>query len=335
MNLRDAFLHQSEACLNLGSPFMARLMRLADERLQPGNTLTDTMFNWPRDASSKSDAVPLRFAAGLHALFLTNRALVDVYPPEDVDDDTLWSAVETAISHHEAELLTWLETAPQTNEVRRSAVILAALAELHSVCDLPVELYELGASAGLNLRADHFCLETGSVTLGSRKSSVVLRPEWSGSEPPTQLPNIVRRAGVDLSPIDPSSGDGQLRLLAFLWADQGSRLEQTRAAIDIAKRVPARVDAGDAADWLEAQLASNNSEHLKVVYHTVAEQYFPEETKARVNAALANANGPIARVSMEYDGGRGAAVSISLSHSSFALTGRADFHGRWIEWNWT
>ena len=39
----------------------------------------------------------------------------------------LWSAVETAMAAHTDRLLHWLDSAPQTNEVRRSAALIPAL----------------------------------------------------------------------------------------------------------------------------------------------------------------------------------------------------------------
>ena len=52
MTVRDAFRNQASHCAALGSPFMARLMTLAADRLQPGTPVTDRIFSWPGDASA-------------------------------------------------------------------------------------------------------------------------------------------------------------------------------------------------------------------------------------------------------------------------------------------
>lgn len=333
MTIRDAFLEQSANCAALGSPFMGRLMRLAGERLQAGTPVTDRIFGWTGDATAKADNVPLRLAAGLHALKLGGLALEDVYPPRTSNDDQLWAAVEMAITDHATSILAWLETPPQTNEIRRAAIIMPALALLKELFGLPVELLELGTSGGLNLRADRFRLLLPDTSIGPENASVVLAPDWTGQMPPEDLPTVKRRAGVDLAPLDPTMPDHELKLLAYLWADQPERLTRTRAAIVEAKRFAAEIVAGDAGEWLERELASPRPDRLRVVLHTVAWQYFPQTTRARALAAMERAVGPLARLSMEYDGGRGAAVTLSTwpdGHSK--MVARADFHGRWVDW---
>ena len=334
MTIRDAFRNQARHCAALGSPFMERLMTLAAERVMPGTKVGDRILGWTGDAAASADSVPLRFAGALHALKLQGVALVDVYPPNVADEDALWSSVQTAIATHEDHILRWLGSAPQTNEVRRAAVLLPSLAVLHRAFGLPVELLEPGTSAGLNLRADHFNLRLGTTSLGNPDSLVNLTPDWRGPLPPSELPPIIRRAGVDLSPLDPSSPDDQLRLLAYLWADQPDRIERTRAAIAIAQKVPAEISAADAGAWLEKELSIPAPDRLRVVFHTIAWQYFPDKTRARAEAAMNAAQGPLARIAMEFDGGRGAGVTLARwPGGETQELARVDFHGRWVEWS--
>ena len=309
-------------------------MNLAADRLNPGTPVADRIFSWNGDASANADNVPLRLAGALHALKLQGNAISSIYPPNSPDDDTLWQAVEGAISAHTGHILDWLDRPPQTNEVRRAAVILPALALLHDVFGLPVELLELGTSGGLNLRADMFRLDLPTASLGPAGASVVLSPDWFGPMPPRELPIIIRRAGVDLSPLDPNKPDDRLRLLSYLWADQPQRLALTRAAIDLARSNPAEVTTGDAGEWLEKQLSVPAEDRLRVVLHTVAWQYFPSKTRAQAETAMRSATGPIARIAMEYDGGNGAGVTLTTwPDGAQREIARADFHGRWVNWN--
>ena len=334
MTIRDAFRNQALNCAALGSPFMKRLMNLAADRLNPGTPVADRIFSWTGDASANADNVPLRLAGALHALKLQGDAISSIYPPNSPDDDALWQAVEGAISAHTGHVLDWLDRPPQTNEVHRAAVILPALALLHDAFGLPVELLELGTSGGLNLRADMFRLDLPTASLGPTGAAVVLSPEWFGPMPPRELPIIIRRAGVDLSPLDPNKPDDRLRLLSYLWADQPQRLALTRAAIDLARSNPAEVTTGDAGEWLEKQLSVPAEDRLRVVLHTVAWQYFPSKTRAQAEAAMRSATGPIARIAMEYDGGKGAGVTLTTwPDGAQREIARADFHGRWVNWN--
>lgn len=313
---------------------MARLMALFAERLQPGSPVTDRLFDWPGNPATDADNAPLRLAGALHALRLTGQALAPVYPPVAPGDDDLWSAVSDALTRHSDAILPWLDSPPQTNEVRRAAAILPALALLRQQSGLPVELLELGTSGGLNLRADRFRLVLPGGSLGPVDAPVVLTPDWTGPMPPTRLPEVIRRAGVDLSPVDPLTDEGELRLLSYLWADQPDRISRTRAAISLARQWPAEIDAGDAGAWLERQLSEPAHDRLRVVFHTVAWQYFPSETRQRAQAAMDNATSPLARISMENDGGTGAAVTLTTEGNPRPREiARADFHGRWIDWH--
>ncbi len=333
MSVREAFAAQGQACDNLGSPFMGRLMPLIGERLSSGSPVADRVLSWPGDTTSNGQNVPLRLAGALHALRIGGLALTEVYPPCDVDDGALWQAVEAALTNHEDRIMRWLDSPPQTNEVRRSAAIASALSVLSGRYELPVELLELGCSAGLNLRFDHFRIAAGETVFGPEDAAVRISPDWTGPSPaPKQLPIIARR-GVDLSPIDPAMEAGRLRLLAYLWPDQPDRMAMTDAAIGVAREIPAAISAGDAAEWIERALAEPAPDRLRVVYHTVAWQYFPQATKDRAEAAMRATRSPLARFSMEADGGRGAALTLTqYPNGEREVLGRADFHGRWIDW---
>ncbi|MCC5972057.1 MAG: DUF2332 family protein [Pararhodobacter sp.] len=336
--LRDAFLRQATACADLGSPFMARLCALLATRLQADSVLTRRLFGWPGDVSAQGDAVPLRLAGALHALKLQGHApLVATYPPLDCDDETLWQAVQGTLDSEAGFIDRFIDSAPQTNEVRRSVVLIAAAHWLTERFGLPVDLSELGASAGLNLIWDRYALALPGHTLGPADPVLTLTPDWTGPLPPTAPPVIASRAGVDLNPIDLDDPEKRLRLLAYLWPDQPERLERTRAAISAR---PPRPDRADAIDWLEARLQPRPS-RLHLIAHTIAWQYFPAEVRTRGAAliaaagAQARADAPLVWLAFEADGRTpGAALSLRIWPGNEGVSlGRADFHGRWIEWH--
>jgi len=286
--------------------------------------------------------VPLRTAGALHALVLggVDDGLVSAYPPNASDDEALWSAVEAAFIMHEARLMQWLDSPPQTNEVRRAAAMLTCAAILRKRHDLPLVVSELGASAGLNLGFDRFRMEVEGRAFGAPESGVLLQPDWNGDVPSEGPIEIIERAGVDLRPIDVRQPDQALRMLAYLWPDQPDRLARTRAAIALCDTMP---DTGDAAGWLQTRLAPQKPGMLHLVYHTIAWQYFPPETQGIAEEALAEAgaratpDAPLARMSMETDGLPGsAALTLQLwdgSAQSGAVipVGRIDYHGRFLD----
>ncbi len=143
--IRAAFRDQARACAALDSPLMSRLMTGLADRLATGDRVSDRVLGWSGDPSSTADSVPLRLAGGLHALVLTGQApnLAAIY---QTDADPTEAAL-AAIRAHPDFLLDWLTSPPQTNEVRRSAPLIAAAHWLTARYRLPLILSELGASA--------------------------------------------------------------------------------------------------------------------------------------------------------------------------------------------
>ena len=245
--ISDVFREQAPHCLALGSPFMHRLMGLAADHWPLDEALAKRFAAFSGDIGPKGASLPLRFAGALHALVLTGRApyLADAYPPHTVGDAALLAAIKRALTEEQAFVLDWIESPPQTNEVRRSATLLAAASYVAAQFpELPFRLSELGASAGLNLMFEQFALEAPGGVIGQTESLVRLTPEWSGNAPQTAPFRVAERRGVDLIPINPNIPEGARRLLAYLWPDQPDRLARTRATINLAE---APVDAGDAA----------------------------------------------------------------------------------------
>jgi len=318
---------------------MGRLLGLLADRMRPGTPVADRLFDWPGDISPSAQSVPVRLAGALHRLALSrsDAALVAAYPPNQVDDERLWAAVSDALESHADDVERWLGSPPQTNAVGRAAALIAVGRWLGQAHDLPLMLSELGASAGLNLNWDQFALDIGGERFGPTDAAVVLSPKWRGDLPVSVAPRVVARRGVDLAPMDMTDGADRLRLLSFLWPDQPERAKITRAAMALPH---APVDRGDAIDWLEKRLHAQAEGRLHLVYHTIAWQYFGAEGQARGQALLEAAGAratrqrPLAVFAMEADGnGPGAALTLRLWPGGQVLAmGRADFHGRWIDW---
>ncbi len=339
MSFRAHARAQASACADLGSPLTARLLTLVADRLVPGTELADHLLNWPADRLNP-DAVALRLAGALHYLVLTGQApiLKRIYADPSVPDIQFWRAIEATLKFRSAEILPILAQAPQTNEVRRSSVLIAAAHWLTAVYGLPLVLSELGSSVGLNLLWDHYALDIQGQRYGPEDAVLTLTPDWQGTPPPLAPPLIRARAGVDLNPLDPEYG--QLRLLSYIWADQHDRLARARAALALACEKRPEVAHGNAIDWLEARLSRPVPQAVHLVCHTITWQYFSEADQARGLALLqragqrCRADEPLAHLSMEPDGdGPGAALGLHLWPANERIDlGRADFHGRWVDW---
>jgi hypothetical protein len=343
--IRAAFAQQDVWCRELGSPLTALLCDLAGRRLDRLTKIGRRILDWPAQPNLRLDALPLRLAGGLHALVRRGRlpALARLYPPHPTPPgEVLWQEVAAALGEVGDELEPWLDRPPQTNEVARAAALMAGLLVVTARTGLPLALYELGASAGLNLLLDRYAYRLGPLLTGSRASAVRLAPIWQGSPPPATAVRIDGRRGVDLHPVDVTSPAGRERLLAYIWADQAERLARTEAAIAIAAADPPPVDRGDAADWLEARLAPASATGLaRVLMHSIAFQYFPAATKQRVGehmaqvGAAATRRSPLAWLSYEIDPRRSFQAALRLrlwpgGKEQILATG--DPHGGKLSW---
>jgi hypothetical protein len=340
--VRAAFRYQAEACRTMGSPFTALVSSLVAERIDRSGAVGCRLLDWPGDPSA--DALPLRLAGALHALALTgaDAGVVAAWPPNTVDREAIWRAMTGAFVRHEARILATLESPPQTNETARSGLLLPALLVVARETGLPLSLFEIGSSAGLNLSPDKFAYAYGDARHGG-PSGVTLAPSLRGAVPDLSgTLAIARRRGIDQAPVEIADTAARTRLLSYVWPDQSERLARCRAAIEIALDGGVRVERADAAEAVEALLANPVSGVATVVFHTIVWQYLAEPTKARVASALADAGtrataaAPLAWLRFEGvgpSGGPPAQVRLTLwPEGRTRILAEGDFHGRWLDW---
>jgi hypothetical protein len=289
----SAFEQQAGWCARLGSPFTATVLEILIEDIAAGGGAAALVAAW--DGDPVADAVPLRLAGGLHALVLKGGApdLAAHYPPNPAPDRAaLAKALGETLRQHVHALRRFIASPPQTNEVARSAVLLGGFLRIAEETRLPLRLLEIGASAGLNLLWDHYAYDLGGARWGNPSSAVRLKPDWHGAAPPISAPlTIASRAGCDIAPIDVKDGGQALRLRAYVWADQRERLARIEAAIRMAQVSGYAVDAADAAEWLDRQLAAPVPGVATVVYHSIMWQYMPAASRARISDTLPSAGG--------------------------------------------
>lgn len=343
MDIRAAFLTQAEACAGLGSPFTAGLCTLFADKLDVKTKIGALCHAWTGDVGPSGDSVPLRLCGGMHALVLTGRApdLAAHYPPasEDVPD---WPVVKAALVDQEDFLLDWMKSPPQTNEVARSSMIYPGLLEIVNRFGLPVRLLEIGASGGLNLQLDRFDFVFAGKAYGPDSSELLLSPSWNGPTPTANTVVVEHRDGCDINPLDPTDEEDALRLRAYLWPDQTDRIARLNHALDFARAYPVPIKDCDAVAFMETELAKRPDGVCTVFYSTIAWQYLLDEDKVRGEALMAEAAAsttgerPLAWLRFEADGqSPGAAIRLQAwdgGEPLDAVLGRADFHGRWVDW---
>lgn len=285
--IRDAFRTQAAGCRAMNSPLTADVLDSLADIIDRNSQTGARILVWPGDPMA--DALKLRIAGGLHALARSGKdaELTALYETGAGDFDAVLSRV---LIEWDDWLYPWLDSPPQTNEVGRSAALMAGLMIAAKRLAMPIELLELGSSAGLNLNLDRFHYNLGGFEGGSANAAVRSAPAWSGNAPVGQWPQIMARCGVDQNPLDVRDEAVASRLLAYCWPDQQERLERLQAAIELARAFPPSVDRGDAADWIARRLAEPQSGGTaRIVMHSVFWQYMPDQAGARTEAAILKA----------------------------------------------
>jgi len=325
---------------------MGEACELFAENLTPYTEVGRTLFDWPGDVTAGGASLPLRLMGCLHRLVISGESpeLAAIYPPNEIPAHG-WQVFAQALVDHQDTILHQLQHAPQTNEVRRSGILLPGFMKIaEHVGHLPMVMSELGASAGLNLHWDRFSYAYGDIKWGDLLSPIQLGPKWEGTPIQFHDLKVVERAGCDLNPIDLQDEKTAETLLSYLWADQPERLNRTRAAIDIFNEKGLKIDKAGAIDWLKNRLTNSYENQVHIIYHTIARQYFSNDDKAQSKALIESAgaratrSSPLAWLRFEADGQKpGAALTLRVWNGSpddgkIQFLARADYHGRWINW---
>lgn len=320
--IRATFAKQAMWCRQLGSPLTAQLVEGLGQALDHSTMTGRRVLTWVGRADAIGDAVALRLAGALNALVRSGRLpdLAAFYPPNALPSaDVLTQAAMAAIRDADAEICAWLEHPPQTNEVARSGVLYPGMCWIAAQTGLPLALYEVGSSGGLNLFADQFAYRFGDQKRGDPASPVQLSPDWSGPPPPSTEARIIRRMGCDKNPLDISNAEHRARLLAYIWPDQPERISRIKGALTTAQQAPPELAAMDAADWVEAQISQAPEQGVtRVLFHSIAYQYFPEPVQQRIMArmqaagARATPEAPLGWLAFEQNNDQGPRLTVRL-----------------------
>lgn len=311
--VREAFAEQAKWCGKLGSPFTALVCETLGAQLSGATRVERRVLEWAGDPLPQADGLPLRVCGALHCLARSHAlpALSALYPPAALPErERLWQAVRTAFERDYPEFERYLAAAPQTNEVGRSAVLMCGFLTLAARMRLPLRLYEIGASAGLNLIPDRYGYRFGSADWGTPEARPLLTPECTGAGPPVDAPlRIISRRGCDIAPLDLSSDGDRERLLSYVWPDQPDRRALLESALGTASKDPPRVERMEAAQWVERTLSGGAAADpsVQVLYHSIVWNYLPADTQRRISEHLlrcaesATAAHPIAWLRFELD----------------------------------
>lgn len=335
--------YQARSCRWIGSPLYERLIGAAAADARSAGPVWSVLEPYAGDP--EGSALALRFMAAVHRLVLRGEAprLAAFYPSAggDAGAEGAEAAFLDVVAEHEESLRRDTEQPLQTNEPGRAAALVGGFLTVGDRFRLPLRVLELGASAGLNLRWDHFLYEARGETWGDPSSPVRLCDFNSEAPPPFHASvSVAERRGCDPRPIDPAAEDGATLLLSFVWPDQLARIRLLRGAIEVARRVPATVDRASASEWLNLSLAPTDGV-ATVVFHSIVLQYMDDDEQNAVAAAIAEAGGratreaPVAYLRMEPDEDDPKIVEVRLTTwpgGDEQLVAHTGYHGTAVRW---
>lgn len=201
---------------------------------------------------------------------------------------------------HAAEIRRLLaERTVQTTYVERCAPLMPPLSLVADAAGEPLNLIEIGCSAGVLLTFDHYAyaLKDGR-HIGPADAPLILPADIEGG-PPLRIPAIGTRTGIDLHIVDARSEEDRRWLLALSFPELRERQARLATALDIVARTDIDMVEGDALAVLPAILAKTPDPVS--VFHSACLYYWSAEAKAALDALLiqASVGREIWRVSLE------------------------------------
>lgn len=234
-----------------------------------------------------------------------------------------------------------------TNEVRRSTFLRAGYAVIAAETGKPLNIIELGPSAGLNLNWDRYAyayrLPDGGVLRGGPESSLELDCEVRGAgvpPVPAAPPSVAARIGLELNAVSLASAEDRRWLLALLWPGQPDRIARMQAALAIAADHPPPIRAGDALAALPEVLAAADPAHATVITHSLVTYQWTEAMRTALDEMLlaASRRAPLHRLSAEFKV-EGESWDYLLRLDTYArgeverrVLAGVHHHGAWIDW---
>jgi hypothetical protein len=340
----EALQRQAYACHVMGSRLYGAILdrcAMGEDR----EAVLSLLSSRPDSEDLTEAAIPLRLLAAVHRLALSGRAqaLAASYPScgGDGSVEAAWSAFVSVVTDRYTTIKSELDQPLQTNEIARAAALLGGFLFVASRFKMPLRLLEIGASAGLMLRWDHFRYEARAWSWGRQDSVVRLAENFSDDALPFAMDlrvDVAERLGCDVAPIDPTTEEGRRRLVSFVWPDQTDRIGRLVAACELARTIEAPIEQANAPEWLQAQLRTTRCGVATVVFHSVVLQYMTVGDREQLGRVLANyaaratAESPLAYLSLEPHNYRGRVVlRIWPGDQRFDLA-ESSMHGRDVKW---
>ena len=210
----------------------------------------------------------------------------------------------------------------QSTAVERAGYVLPLLDYVADLAGEPLNLIEIGCSAGLLTMFDRYLYDYGEHgRVGDEASTVVVPHRLIGDKArsPRRIPQIAERVGIDLRTIDAKSDDERRWLLAQVYPESSQSRARIAAALDVVARSDLRTVEGDATAVLPSLL--QEMQGPLCVLHSACVYYFSREAQDLLDRHLREASRGrvIHRIGVETP-------TDSAGETSNLTSARVDFH---------
>ncbi|HWU24929.1 MAG TPA: DUF2332 domain-containing protein [Rhizomicrobium sp.] len=237
---------------------------------------------------------------GLHLLAIVHYLLMhDTADPLAQYYETLTdhpAPADEAVPHfarfcgkHREEILELMRTRTvQATNVERCVPLMPMFSQVAKLTGEPLNLIEIGCSAGILLTFDKYAYDlNGRGRVGAEDAALTLKADLRGGSD-FHIPQIGKRVGLDLRPVDVKLADERRWLLAQLEPGRRELHATLSAALDVVARTEISFFQGDALDLLAEQIAATSGPLC--IYHSACVVYWSDEAKARLDALLRHAS---------------------------------------------
>jgi hypothetical protein len=288
--------------------------------------------------------------AAVHFLLLrgAQHPLRRFYPDlngwKTVEGEDPFPAFKDFVDTHRAELAPIVATRiTNTNEVGRCGMLHAGFRAVAAEAGEPLNLIEIGPSAGLNLIWDRYRVRyirgLEIFAVDTPDSGLVIDCELRGDKIPPlgRAPSVASRVGLELNPVNLDDPDARDWLRALIFPEHRLRVERLAAALKAYASARPEIRAGDALALLPNALRDAPEHQPVCVYHTYVTYQFTGEMREALHNMLtvAGLRRPVWRLSAEgtlegenplilqrYHDGTHETRKLALCHP----------HGAWLEW---
>ena len=230
-----------------------------------------------------------------------------------------------------------------TNEVGRSAQLHAAFRVVAREAGAPLNLIEIGPSAGLNLIWDRYGVRyvRGHETFRTEPhdAPLIIDCELRGENVPPlgPAPKVASRVGLELNPVDLSKVEERDWLRALVWPEHAVRFARLEKALEIYAQEKPEIRAGNALELLPDAIAAIPEDQPVCVYHSLVIYQFSEEMREALDNFLvaASLRRPLWRIALEGSLTGETPLTLGLyrdGEKSVRTLAQCQSHGAWIDW---